>query len=265
MSAPDNDIIQAAQHLGSAKNIAVLTGAGISAESGIPTFRDALTGWWSKYSLTDLATPQAFARDPERVTRWYDERRCIIAQCRPNPGHVALATLQRAIVEQGKRFTLITQNVDRLHQAAGSTDVIELHGTLWVWRCVDCDKEAEERGPAFQSFPPHCTCGGLRRPDIVWFGEDLPADAMDAAERAVASCDFFMSVGTSAEVYPAAGLIAQAVHAGADVLEINPTATSFSSQATWSVRGKSGEVLPLIVQAALGVGARNGRACPRYM
>lgn len=246
-------IHQAAQHLRTAKSIAVLTGAGISAESGIPTFRDAMTGLWAKFSPADLATPEAFARDPERVSRWYDERRCKVVQCQPNAGHLTLARLQKVVAGPGKTFTLITQNVDRLHQAAGSTGVIELHGSLWVWRCEACGQEGEERGPAFEIFPPRCSCGGLRRPGVVWFGEQLPPDAFVAAEQAVAFCDYFMTIGTSSEVYPAAGLIEQAISAGKKVLEVNPSPTPFSGHVTWSVRGNSGEVLPRIVEAALGV------------
>jgi len=247
-----NDLLeQASQRLRAAKEIAVLTGAGISAESGIPTFRDAMTGLWARFNPADLATPEAFARDPERVSRWYDERRCRVAQCRPNPGHLALARVQQVALAQDKAFTLITQNVDRLHQAAGSSDVIELHGSLWVWRCLECGKEVEERGPAFASYPPECSCGGFRRPGVVWFGEMLPSRAFAMAEKVVVSCDFFMSVGTSAEVYPAAGLIEQAIQVEADVLEINPEATAFSSRVSWSIRGKSGDVLPQIVGMAL--------------
>ena len=252
MPIPDTTIVQhAAQRLRAAKKIAVLTGAGISAESGIPTFRDAMTGLWAQFDPADLATPEAFARDPERVSRWYDERRCKVAQCHPNPGHLALARLQKVLTEQGKAFALITQNVDRLHQAAGSADVIELHGSLWMWRCMGCRKEVEERGPAFTSYPPRCSCGGPRRPGVVWFGESLPPAALAQAQRAVAACDFFMSIGTSSEVYPAAGLIEKAIHARIGVLEVNPSTTPFSARVTWSIRGKSGEVLPLIVAGAL--------------
>ena len=211
-----------------------------------------MTGFWAKFDPADLATPEAFARDPERVSRWYDERRCNVAQCKPNSGHLALARLKHAVVEQNGKFTLITQNVDRLHQAAGTTGVIELHGSLWVWRCLGCGQEVEEHGPAFQSYPLRCSCGGLRRPGVVWFGEMLPSDALAAAEEAVAICDFFMSIGTSSEVYPAAGLIEQAINAGTDVLEVNPSTTPFSERVAWSIRGKSGEVLPSIVQTVLG-------------
>jgi len=147
--------------------------------------------------------------------------------------------------------TLVTQNVDRLHQAAGAIDVIELHGTLWVWRCLDCYQRGEEPGPAFESYPPRCRCGGLRRPEVVWFGEMLPEDAFAAAQEAVAWCDYFISVGTSSVVYPAAGLIEQAVSAGAKMLEVNPQPTPFSDHATWSIRGKSGEVLPKLIGDAV--------------
>jgi len=249
-----NDLLkQVGACLRDARRVAILTGAGISAESGIPTFRDALTGLWARFNPADLATPEAFFRNPERVSRWYDERRCQVAQCQPNPGHLALARLQKCMVGQGKTFALITQNVDRLHHAAGSTGVIELHGSLWVWRCVACGKEVEERGPAFDSYPPCCACGGFRRPGVVWFGEMLPAEALAAAERAVEACDYFMSIGTSAAVYPAAGLIAQALRTRANVLEVNPEETPFSARADWSIRGQSGQVLPRIVDEAFGV------------
>ena len=249
-----NDLLkQVGECLRNAQKVAILTGAGISAESGIPTFRDALTGLWAKFNPADLATPEAFFRNPERVSRWYDERRCQVAQCCPNLGHLALARLQNVMVGQGRTFTLITQNVDRLHHAAGSTDVIELHGSLWVWRCVGCGCEVEERDPAFDAYPPHCACGGFRRPGVVWFGEMLPAESLAAAESAVDACDFFLSIGTSAEVYPAAGLIGQAFRAKATVLEVNPQETPFSARADWSIRGRSGQVLPRIVEEAFGV------------
>jgi NAD-dependent deacetylase len=171
--------------------VVVLTGAGVSAESGIPTFRDAMEGLWAKYDPSQLATPEAFARDPETVTRWYDWRREKCAAAKPNPAHLALARLQQAVEKQHRRFTLITQNVDRLHQAAGSRDVIELHGTLWVWRCIRCGAEREEREAPFKEFPPKCTCGGNRRPAIVWFGEALPEDVLKKSYTALESCDLF--------------------------------------------------------------------------
>jgi NAD-dependent deacetylase len=236
--------------LNSAGHIVVLTGAGVSAESGVPTFRDAQTGLWAKYDPADLATPEAFSRDPELVSRWYDERRCNVAKCLPNAGHVALAQLQSHALSSGKIFTLITQNVDRLHQAAGSADVIELHGTLWVWRCTECGIESEERGPAFGVYPPRCSCGGRRRPGVVWFGEGLPKQALLRAQRAASSCSLFMSLGTSSVVHPAAGLIDLALQNNARLLEVNPVETPYTRRAHWSIQGKSGEVLPRLLMAA---------------
>jgi NAD-dependent deacetylase len=247
------DLIKsAAESLRTAKRIAVLTGAGISAESGIPTFRDALSGHWANFDPQKLATPQAFARDPQFVSRWYDQRRCECALCRPNPGHEALARLQKITKTNGGEFTLVTQNVDRLHQTAGSTDVIELHGNLWVWRCVSCGKEIEEKGLAFAEYQPQCVCGGKRRPGVVWFGEALPLVEFAAAEKAAQRCDIFLSIGTSSVVYPAAGLIESAITSGAKVLEINPEPTPLSNEVEWSIRGKSGEVLPQLMREALG-------------
>jgi NAD-dependent deacetylase len=237
--------------LGSSKRIAILTGAGVSAESGVPTFRDALTGLWSSFNPEQLATPQAFVRDPALVSRWYDERRCRLFECKPNPGHQALARLQSEARTQGRTVTLITQNVDRLHQAAGSTDVIELHGTLWLWRCVDCGKQFEEHGPAFEKYPPTCACAGFKRPGVVWFGENLPEDSLLKAREAAGACDLFLTLGTSSVVHPAAGLIDVALAHGAKVLEINPDPTPYSALVTWSIRGKTGEVLPKLVSEAL--------------
>lgn len=233
----------------SAQRIVVLTGAGVSAESGVPTFRDAQTGLWAKHRPEDLATPQAFQRDPALVSRWYDERRCKLADLRPNPGHEALTELQRWALGKGREFTLLTQNVDRLHQAAGSRDVIELHGTLWVWRCAQCAEEREERGGPFGTYPLRCDCGGLRRPGVVWFGEMLPSEAHGAAERAIELCDLFLSVGTSAVVYPAAGFAHSAKARGATVAEINRDPTPISDLVDWSVQGRSGDVLPALVRA----------------
>jgi NAD-dependent protein deacetylase/lipoamidase len=233
-----------------AEHIVVLTGAGVSAESGVPTFRDALTGLWSRYDPADLATSEAFARDPELVTRWYDERRCNLAHCTPNAGHAALSQLQRIVTSNGRRLTLVTQNVDRLHQSAGSRDVIELHGTLWVWRCTDCGEETEERGPAFGMYPPRCSCGGMQRPGVVWFGEELPGAALLEAQRASGRCRLFMSLGTSSVIYPAAGLIDLALQNGAKVLEVNPQETPISSRAHWSIRGRTGVALPQLVADA---------------
>jgi NAD-dependent deacetylase len=235
--------------LARAKHVAVLTGAGVSAASGIPTFRDALSGLWAKYDPAELATPEAFGRDPRLVTRWYDERRLAVLGCSPNAGHRALVELERRIAEREGRFTLITQNVDRLHQRAGSGQVIELHGSLLVWRCTKTGAEREflEAVP-FGEYPPRSPAGGLLRPGVVWFGEMLPEDAIAAAEKAASECDLFFSLGTSGVVYPAAGLIEIAAGAGAPTCEINLDATPASRVADWSIRGRCDEVLPELVQ-----------------
>jgi NAD-dependent deacetylase len=235
-----------------ASRIAVLTGAGVSAESGVPTFRDALTGLWAKFDPAQLATPEAFARDPELVSQWYDDRRCNVAACKPNAGHHALAELEQRVMRRSGEFTLITQNVDRLHQSAGSRNVVELHGTLWIWRCIRCGEEAEIRGERFPHYPPHCSCGGLRRPGVVWFGESLPPDALQAAHSAAANCELFLSIGTSSIVYPAAGLIDVALGSGAGTLEINPEPTPYTSRMDWSIRDTSAAALPALIQAAFG-------------
>jgi NAD-dependent deacetylase len=237
----------------SARFVVALTGAGVSAESGIPTFRDARQGWWARFRPEELATLEAFARDPATVTRWYDWRRQLCAKARPNAAHVALAEWERRC----RQFSLITQNVDRLHQVAGSRNVVELHGTLWVWRCVRCGEEREERQP-FREFPPRCHCGAARRPAVVWFGEPLPEAALARAYRDVAACDLFLSVGTSAVVYPAAELPRLARQHGARVVEVNTQPTSVTSLADWALTGRAGEVLPALVERALGRGGRRG-------
>lgn len=236
--------------LRAARAVAVLTGAGVSAESGVPTFRDAQTGLWARFRPTDLATPEAFARDPATVSRWYDERRAAAAAARPNPGHAAIAALERILAARGAAFSLLTQNVDRLHQAAGSRGVVELHGTLWVWRCVRCRAEREERGGPFPEHPPRCPCGGVRRPGVVWFGERLPDGAVAAAGEAIERCDLFLSAGTSAVVEPAASFAAAAKGNGARTAEVNLEPTPISDLVEWSVRGRSGEVLPALVAEA---------------
>lgn len=236
----------------SAKHIAVLTGAGVSAESGIPTFRDALTGHWAKHRPEDLATPEAFAADPERVSQWYDHRRLMCLQCEPNPGHLALARLQKLKRDAKQQFTIITQNVDRLHQRAGSKSVLELHGSLMEWRCVACHTVTEELGDAFTQFPPRCSaCGGQRRPNVVWFGEVLPESVLNSAGRAAATCDLFFSIGTSSVVYPAAGLVDAALSSGARVVEINTKDTPKSGCVHWPLRGSSALILlQLVAQLA---------------
>jgi NAD-dependent deacetylase len=227
----------AANLLKSAANVAVLTGAGVSAESGIPTFRSN-GGYWQQYRFEDLATPQAFARDPKFVWTWYEERRRAIAEAKPNAGHFALAALERT----RPVFTLITQNVDGLHDLAGSKNIIKLHGDIWNVRCLHCGEERVERSQ-LEDLPPHCHCGGMLRPGVVWFGEALPKGALERATAAVRAADVLIVAGTSAQVYPAAGLIPLA----AQVIEINPEATPFSDQVTISLRGKSAEILPQLL------------------
>jgi len=236
-----------------ARAIVVLTGAGVSAESGIPTFRDAVEGLWAKFDPSQLATPEAFDRDPETVTRWYDWRREKSSRAKPNPAHLALARLEKHVTAQKCGFTLLTQNVDRLHQAAGSENVVELHGTLWVWRCTRCGIEREEREVPFKAYPPRCACGGARRPAVVWFGEMLAEDVVQKAHAALENCDFFFSVGTSAVVEPAASFIHVARHRGAKTAEINRDPTPISPAVDWSLLGQAGEILPGLVERAFGI------------
>jgi len=234
--------------LRSARSVAVLTGAGISAESGVPTFRDAQTGLWAKYSPEELATPEAFRRNPKLVWEWYAWRRQRVGSVKPNAGHVALVRLEELVPE----FTLITQNVDGLHQKAGSRHVLELHGNIRRSKCFDEDVVVEGWEDS-KEVPPRCPrCGGLIRPDIVWFGEALPERIFAEAEQASAKCDVFFSIGTSSLVYPAAGLAYSALSGGALVVEINPGATSLSTEASYSFREAAGKFLPELVRKIPG-------------
>ena len=233
---------QVRQWLDDASSIAVLTGAGVSAESGIPTFRGK-GGLWKQYRPEDLATPQAFARDPKLVWEWYDWRRGLIARAAPNPGHVALA----AIESRASKFTLITQNVDDLHERGGSRNVLHVHGSIWTVRCLDCHTETTDMRAPLPDLPPRCECGGLLRPGVVWFGETLPPRVWESAERAARQADLFLVVGTSAVVYPAAGLAQIAKASGARVVEINLAATPLSGEIDESLEGPSGELLPQLI------------------
>jgi NAD-dependent deacetylase len=224
-----------------ASSIAVLTGAGVSAESGVPTFRGN-NGLWKQHRAEDLATPGAFARDPKLVWEWYDWRRSLIAQARPNAGHYALAAAEA----RARKFTLITQNVDGLHEQAGSRNVLRLHGSIWMLRCVECGDEREDRRTPLPEIPPRCTCGGLLRPGVVWFGEALPPKVWQEAEAAARSANLFLLIGTSAVVYPAAGLAQIAKSSGARVVEINIAETGLSGIDEF-LQGPSGELLPQLI------------------
>ncbi len=231
--------------LRSVLNVVILTGAGISAESNIPTFRDAQTGLWAKYSPAELATPQAFRRNPKLVWEWYAWRRELVAQAKPNPGHLALAELERRV----PKFTLITQNVDGLHQRAGSRNVIELHGNINRTKCFE-EGVIVESWPPLDDIPPRCPrCGGHLRPDVVWFGEALPPQALAAAFEAAEACDLFLSIGTSGLVQPAASLPFTALHGGAVVVEVNPDDTPLTPYAAYVLQGSAGQILPELLQA----------------
>jgi NAD-dependent deacetylase len=227
------------ERLLAARRLCALTGSGISAESGVPTFRGP-GGLWRNFRPEELATPEAFARDPKLVWEWYDWRRGLIANAEPNQGHRAIASRPST--------TVITQNVDELHQRAGSPNVLEVHGSIWNVRCVDCGKTTHDTRSPLPQIPPVCECGGLLRPGVVWFGEGLPRGVWDNAQQAVESCDVLLVVGTSSMVYPAASLAPFAKHAGAFVIEVNLDETPISDAVHHSIRGRAGEVLPQILQ-----------------
>jgi NAD-dependent deacetylase len=228
--------------LAAARSIVVLTGAGISAESGVPTFR-AAGGLWRQFRAEDLATPEAFANDPRLVWEWYEWRRQKIAPAAPNLGHFALVTLEKRAPE----LTLITQNVDGLHPAAGTRNLLEIHGNLWRTRCLSCGEVRENREAPLARIPPRCACEGLLRPDVVWFGETLPEDLLVRAIRAVDACDLMLVVGTSGLVQPAASMADSALARGAPVVEINLDPTPLSDRATHTLHGKAGELLPKLI------------------
>ncbi|HBG46941.1 MAG TPA: NAD-dependent deacylase [Deltaproteobacteria bacterium] len=229
------------ERLKAARSLVVLTGAGVSAESGVPTFRGA-EGLWRNFNPQELATPEAFEADPRLVWEWYDWRRSIIAGIRPNPAHYALAELER----RSPGFTLITQNVDGLHGAAGSRNVLEIHGSIWTVRCVECGNSSENRDVPIKILP-RCSCGGLLRPGVVWFGESLPEEVLYRAFEAASSADCMLVIGTSGIVQPAASLAARAKGAGAFVAEINPEATPLSDIMDARLPGKAAELMPRLV------------------
>jgi NAD-dependent deacetylase len=228
-----------------AERVAALTGAGVSQESGLRTFRDAQTGLWAQYKPTDLASPEAFARDPKLVWDWYAWRREAIKGVRPNPGHYALVEMARHIHD----FSLITQNVDGLHRMAGSPRLIELHGNLQRVKCSACGREAEAWEEADGEVPCCESCGSPLRPDVVWFGEALPRAELESAVQAARSCHVFFSIGTSGIVQPAASLAFAAHNRGALVVEINAERTPLTPKVDFAFHGKSGEILPALVRA----------------
>jgi NAD-dependent deacetylase len=233
---------EVAELIGNVKHICVLTGAGISAESGVPTFRGK-EGLWEKFRPEELATPEAFAENPQRVWCWYQYRRDLLANVQPNAGHTALARWESLISD----FLVVTQNVDGLHQVAGNRKVCELHGDIRANRCSRCGAESSADAAPVSGQVPLCACGGMLRPGVVWFGEALPEGPLRAAICAAQACDLMVTVGTSALVYPAAALPELALQAGAAVIEINTEETSFTPHATHHLRGSAGEILPELV------------------
>jgi NAD-dependent deacetylase len=233
------------ERLSSATSVAALTGAGISVESGVPTFRGS-EGLWKKFKPEELASFDAFIRNPDLVWEWYSYRKKLIAEVKPNPGHYALADMEKLF--QG--FAVITQNIDNLHQRAGSTRVYELHGNIERNYCIDCGRRYRTQELASATSAPRCIdCSGLIRPDVVWFGELLPADQWALADRTAHSADVFFSIGTSAIVYPAASLPLTARESGAYVVEINAETTPLSDIADETIIGKAGEILARLVDA----------------
>lgn len=262
MSSNDLDqaVHRAAEALVGAKRVAVLTGAGVSAESGVPTFR-ASDGLWEGHQIEDVASPSGFARNPGLVWNFYNARRANVVRVQPNPGHRALADLETVF---GEQFTLITQNVDGLHQSAGSRNVLEVHGSLRRTRCTVCESIVDQGLKPLAEMPECDDCGGLLRPDIVWFGEMLPSRIWEQSVEAVEACDVFLVVGTSAVVHPAAGLIGLARRGYSrrtrtTVIEANLTQTIASDAADIGLYGPSGETLPRVVSAMRTLMDQNAR------
>lgn len=223
--------------------VAVLTGAGISAESGVPTFRGE-DGLWKKFRAEELATVDAFMANPELVWEWYMYRRELMNKVEPNPGHYALAEMEKLF----EQFTLITQNVDGLHRRAGSENILELHGNITLNKCFDCNRSFDGKIELSEGNLPHCECGGKIRPDVVWFGELLPARAINGAFTASQEAELFFSIGTSAIVHPAASLPVEAKQNGATLVEINIEPTPLTGAADYFFQMKSGEILPRLVE-----------------
>ena len=237
-----NELIR---YLRQAERVVALTGAGVSQESGLRTFRDAQTGLWSEYKPTELASPEAFDRNPKLVWDWYAMRREKVREVSPNPGHFALVDMARHIPD----FSLITQNVDGLHRKAGSPHVIELHGNLQRVKCSSCGQQVETWDDADDNVPQCEICGGLLRPDVVWFGESLPRTELEAAVEVSRACQVFFSIGTSGLVQPAASLAYAGRNRGAVVVEVNAEPTPLTEKVHFALHGRSGEILPALVQS----------------
>jgi NAD-dependent deacetylase len=249
-------LADAARRLAGASRVVVFTGAGVSAESGVPTFRDDLTGLWARFDARQLATPQAYHADPDLVWGWYEWRRARARQVEPNPGHVAIAAIEARV----SHCVVVTQNVDDLHEQAGSKAPIHLHGSLFAPRCVgadghpaalpeDFDQPLGEEGSRIP--PPRCAhCGALVRPGVVWFGEALPEAALTTAVEAAAYCDVLLVVGTSGVVYPAAEIPQVTARLGGTVIQVNPDSTPLDEVCAINLRGSAATVLPALVEAA---------------
>ena len=229
----------ARERIRASAELLVLTGAGISAESGVPTFRGS-GGLWKNFRAEDLATPEAFERDPALVWEWYGWRREALKDLSPNPAHFALGEMES---RSPGFFTLVTQNVDGLHALAGSANILELHGNIWRTRCLGCGEVEENRELDLNGLP-YCGCGGLLRPDIVWFGEALSEDVLSGTFRALSEAEVMLVVGTSAVVEPAASMALRAKASGAFVIEVNPEETPLTGAVDISIRGRAGEVIP---------------------
>ncbi len=238
----NHQVQEARSRIASARAVTVLTGAGISADSGVPTFRGA-DGFWRNFRAEELATPEAFERNPRLVWEWYNWRRETLATKKPNDAHYALARLEG----RAQDFHLITQNVDGLHRLAGSRRMSELHGDIWKVRCTNCHHIADNRDVPL-ALLPHChTCGGLLRPHIVWFGESLDEQVLANSFQAVESCDVMVIVGTSGLVYPAAMLMPSAKDHGAFVIEVNLDSTAYSPDVALSLHGRAKDIVPLLL------------------
>ncbi len=248
-------IEKAIERLAKTERLLVITGAGISSESGIPTFRGT-DGLWKTYRAEELATPYAFDRDPRTVWEWYDWRRQLIAASLPNRGHYAIKELEDVV----GGFCLITQNVDGLHGRTGITNIVEIHGNLWRTRCLKEGKLTMLTDVPLKEIPPLCSCGGLLRPDVVWFGESIPSDVLEKSFSLLQWCDTLIIAGTSGVVYPVASFPGIVKSQGGFVIEVNIERTAISDQADLSLLGKCGEILPRLVE---GVAQTKGHGLSR--